>query len=610
VSFLTELKRRNVFRVAVAYLVLAWLVLQVADVLVQGLELPAVWPKAVIALLALGFIPVLVFSWIYEMTPEGLKRESEIAPDQSVTAHTAKKLDVAVIALLVLAGGLYGYVNLFADRGQQSVAAPPTKASTAIDLSIAVLPFVNISADPENEYFADGLSEELLNRLAQVPDLRVAGRTSSFQFKGENRDLRDIGAQLGVAHVLEGSVRRQGDQVRITAQLIGSNDGSHLWSATYDRTLDDVFAIQDEISEAVVVALDIVLDETERQRMLDAGIRNVDAFVGYQRGLKIFNDSHGSVDDLVAGLSVGMPYFDVAVEAVPTFAAAWLARMDYFAHILFSDGYTQAEYQEALDSLHDSLDRAIEFARDPDRQAVAEIDSVLFSDNWSNLRARIERALQIDGCVTSVWGMEVATYIGYADRTERYWRGQVECAPLTAYYRSEVANALRVQGKQEEALAVFRKAATELGDDSWLAGGAADALNELGRVDEALEVARGISADTPFNAMFSVVGALAAAGRIEEAQALISEWDHRRGDRSDMFMTMAALVGDRDAANGMAAVLDARPGGTMLLLVQAYTCGCGALFDLEIAPNFAARLEEAEIPWPPPIRIEYPAKDW
>ncbi|MEJ2513595.1 MAG: tetratricopeptide repeat protein [Gammaproteobacteria bacterium] len=271
-SFFSELRRRNVIRVGIAYVVASWLLVQVMELAADAFGAPDWVLKLLITLLAVGLLPLLIFAWVYEFTPEGLRRESDIQPDESITAHTAKKLDLAVIVLLVAALGVFSAVHFGGigrvdepaavaaqDENPDTVADEQPAAGGAPELSIAVLPFANMSPEPENEYFADGLSEELLNVLARIDGLKVAGRTSSFHFKGRNEDLRQIGETLGVANILEGSVRRQGDRVRITAQLIQASDGFHLWSETYDREMDDIFAIQDEISEAVASALRVTL---------------------------------------------------------------------------------------------------------------------------------------------------------------------------------------------------------------------------------------------------------------------------------------------------------------------------------------------------------------
>jgi len=247
-----ELKRRNVFRVAVAYLVSGWLVLQVAEL---ALEITGA-PEWVLQLLfvfgLLGFPIVLVFSWAYELTPDGVKREKDVDRSESITGDTGRKLNIATIGMLVAVLAVVGLDRLYFDETNR----PAAKQSAApIEKSIAVLAFEDLSPDGDHAYFAEGLSEELLNVLAQVDDLQVAGRTSSFAFKGQNKDLREIGELLNVAHVLEGSVRRAGDRIRVTAQLIKASDGFHLFSQTYDRELDDVFAVQDEIAQEITNAL-------------------------------------------------------------------------------------------------------------------------------------------------------------------------------------------------------------------------------------------------------------------------------------------------------------------------------------------------------------------
>ncbi len=267
-SLFSELKRRNVFRVALLYLVTSWLVIQVADVAISMLALPAWTGRFVFLLLLMGLPLVLVFSWVYEITPEGVKREKDVDRSESITAETGRKLNVALVVLLVVAIAGLALDRLVPETGMPAAADLDTVPPTAN--SIAVLPFVNMSPDPENEYFSDGLSEELLNLLAKIPNLKVAARTSAFSFKGADASISEIAAALNVTHVLEGSVRRSGDDIRITAQLIKASDGYHLWSETWDRTLVDVFAIQDEIATAVVDALRIrLLGELPKVRTID-----------------------------------------------------------------------------------------------------------------------------------------------------------------------------------------------------------------------------------------------------------------------------------------------------------------------------------------------------
>ncbi len=265
-SFFGELKRRNVVRVGVAYAVVAWIVAQVSQFMFESFGAPAWVLQVLVALLVLGLPIALVFSWAYELTPEGLRREKDIDRNQSITRTTGQRLNVIIVGALVL-----GVIVLLAERhvprseGARAIPAARTDPASQADdrrsgqpeKSIAVLPFVAMSASQDDEFFADGLSEELLNVLSQVEGLKVAGRTSSFYYKGRNEDLRDIAEALGVANILEGSVRRSGDSLRVTAQLIEADTGFHLWSENFTRPHGDIFQIQDEISRQVAKSLEM-----------------------------------------------------------------------------------------------------------------------------------------------------------------------------------------------------------------------------------------------------------------------------------------------------------------------------------------------------------------
>ncbi len=317
-SLFNELKRRNVFRVGIAYIVMAWLVLQVADVILNNITAPGWVFHVLLLFLAIGFPFAIFFAWAFELTPEGLKKEKDVGRTQSITRVTGRKLDYVIIAVLVLALGYFTFDKFVLDPSRdaelvqaatEAVAEQATefgKADTA-DKSIAVLPFVNMSNDPEQEYFSDGISEELLNVLAQFPGLQVAARTSAFQFKGQNRDIAGIAKQLRVNHVLEGSVRKSRNRLRITAQLIDAESGFQLWSETYDRELDDIFAIQDEISAAIGDALQIELKlgsgESSAALPSIPAANTVQAYEYYLKGRQLINQrSRNGLEEAVTVL--------------------------------------------------------------------------------------------------------------------------------------------------------------------------------------------------------------------------------------------------------------------------------------------------------------------
>jgi len=281
-SLVAELRRRNVLRVAAAYLVVGWLLTEVLTTILPTLGAPEWVARAVILTFAFGFVPAVIFSWFYELTPEGIKRENEIIRDDRDSVRTGRKLEyVTGIALVV---GIVFIAFISASTLDDATSNGANEVSNA---SVAVLPFVNMSNDKDNEYFSDGLTETLLHMLAQVPGLKVAARTSSFAFRGQNIGIQEIAAALKVAHVLEGSVQRAGDRVRITAQLIRADDGFHVWSETYDRTLDDIFGIQDEIAEKVGGALSqSLLGNAGDGEIAGVGTRIADAYDLYLQALK------------------------------------------------------------------------------------------------------------------------------------------------------------------------------------------------------------------------------------------------------------------------------------------------------------------------------------
>jgi len=266
-SFFQEIRRRNVLRIAGLYLVGAWLIVQVAGTVLPMFDAPAWLPRTIVIVLAIGFVPALVFAWAFELTPEGLQREKDVDRSASGAPHTGKVLDRVIMVALALALGVFAFDRFVLspqrEAKQQSAARLAGRSEALVESygekSIAVLPFVDMSPNKDQEYFSDGVAEELLNLLAKIPQLRVISRSSAFSFKGKDVEIPEIARRLNVAHILEGSVRKSGNQVRITTQLIDARSDTHLWSETYDRPLDDIFAVQDEIAAAVVTQLKLKL---------------------------------------------------------------------------------------------------------------------------------------------------------------------------------------------------------------------------------------------------------------------------------------------------------------------------------------------------------------
>ena len=309
-TFFDELKRRNVVRVGIAYVVVCWLVFQIGEILFPEFGAPDWVFKTLILLLAIGFPFAMIFAWAFDLTPDGIKKTKDVHVGTSVTASTGRRLDFIIIAALVVA--LIYFVwerqSPIGDATTNSVAEPIAEEMVDETVatgekprrSIAVIPFVNMSSDKEQEWFADGLTEEILNSLARTPDLLVAARTSSFTFKGSNQDIPSIAASLGVDHILEGSVRRSGDRLRVTAQLVRASDGFHLWSENYDRAVDDMIDIQENVAIEIANALESNIGRWSR-RKLRKGLEGLDPSCITDI---CWHDWHGSLRNVAASVAL------------------------------------------------------------------------------------------------------------------------------------------------------------------------------------------------------------------------------------------------------------------------------------------------------------------
>ncbi len=394
-SFFEELKRRNVIKVGIAYAVGAWLLLQLTDVLIDLLDLPETAGKYVILLLVIGFPLAVFFAWAFEMTPEGIKREADVDRSESITHITSQKLNRTIITVLSLALAFFVFDKFSTGSEPQSeptlaeVATstePVTAEQQSADKSIAVLPFVNMSADANNEYFSDGLSEELLNLLAKVDGLKVAARTSSFKFKGKDVDIAEIGEKLNVATVLEGSVRRSGNTARITAQLIKVDDGFHLWSETYDRDLDNIFQVQDEIARAIVDALKLPL-LGHGKAIASNATANFEAYDLYllaQHHIRQVNET--SFDKAV-------DYLNRAVASDSTYAPAWSALSR--AYMGLSD-YGSMPFSESITLSGKALEKAKQLAPESAETLLAESNLLGYQGLELQANSLLESALKVN----------------------------------------------------------------------------------------------------------------------------------------------------------------------------------------------------------------------
>jgi len=500
-GLVSELRRRNVLRMAVLYGVAAWLIMQVAEVIIGLASLPEWMGPAILALLAIGLPIALLFSWFYELTSEGISLEKDVEATESITDVTGRRMDFVVISLLCAGLIMFAYDKWW-------IGPPPEK-------SIAVLPFENMSADPEQEYFSDGISEELLNVLAQIPELRVISRTSAFSFKGQNLEIPEIARRLNVAHILEGSVRKSGNKLRITAQLIKADDGFHLWSETYDRELDDVFAVQDEIAAAISDALKVrfalVAGEAVRPTVIKAA--NTAAYDAYLKGRELIR--HRGRENMEGAVR----YLELSLRLDNNFAPAH-AQLAIATTFLGLRGGSTLEDVTRIAMLH--LDRAREL--EPDL-AEAHAGRALLAGFAGDPESEIEHARKALASNPSYidamnWLFLALNSLGRYEEAEATRKQMLDTDPQSIIGRASYASWLSSRGRIEEA----HELANQLLEQSLSLGYRLHAHASLiseGKIAEGLSWAL---RDRPgsFNSVF----ALALVGEYDEARRLNESMAH------------------------------------------------------------------------------------
>jgi len=508
-NFFAELKRRNVYKVAVAYAVVAWLLVQIATQVFPFFEIPNWAVRLVVLVLIAGFPVALVFSWAFEITPEGIVRESEIESGKSITHHTGRKIVALTIVLAVVATGLL----IFQFVRPRSTSP---SAATISNKSIAVLPFDNLSGDPQNAYFSEGVQDEILTRLAKIAELKVISRTSTQRFKSAPNDLRQIAQQLGVENILEGSVQKANDQVRVNVQLINALTDAHLWADTYDRKLTDIFAVETEIAKTVADVLQAKLTGSEQHVIAARPTANTEAHQLYLKGRFFWNKRTG--DDLKKSID----YFQQAIAADPNYALAYAGVADAY---VFLPGYTAGspqdcypkakaaakkalELDDTLAEAHTTLAIALLLYDFDFAQAIREFQHAIeLNPNYATAHqqygniglidlgrfddaiAEGNRAAELDP-LSLVINADVGANYYYARRYDEaiaQLRKTLEMDPGYYYAYITLGEALEMKGAGDTAIAEYQKARA-LNDDPSVLGLLAHAYAASGTKTEALKI--------------------------------------------------------------------------------------------------------------------------
>src|SRR5436190_2761821 len=588
-NFFAELKRRNVYKVAVAYAVVSWLLIQAASILLPTFEAPAWVMKVLVLVIISGFPVALIFSWAFEITPEGIKLESEIEPSKSIARRTGRKIVAVTIALAVVAAGLFVYQLVGRDRrarrsdsetkgGRPAGPSLPAKSiAEAPHKSIAVLPFDNLSRDSDNAYFCEGVQDEILTRLAKVADLKVISRTSTQHFKSAPEDLGEIAKKLGVMHILEGSVQKAGDQVRVNVQLVNALNDAHLWAETYDRRLIDIFSVESEIAKAIVESLQAKLTRSEQSSIAKAPTADPEAYELYLKGRFFWNKRSG-VD-----LRKAIDYFNQAVAKDPNYALAYAGLADSYM-LLPNYGGTSAResiaparsaitkalaLDDSLAEAHaslgllDTLELRLERAVGDFQRAIELKPNYATAHHWLMLGqlslgrfdqaiADGKRAIELDPLSLIInadyaWAYACAHRF---DEAEKQARKTLEIDPrffLAHYYLGGI---LQRKGRLDQAIPEFQKS-VELNDDAYSIAMLGQAYARNGQRDEAQKIFARLTDEAKSRYVAPYASAVLYLGLGDKERALAElERAYQTGDNNYLFVLkvdpmMDELRGDR-----------------------------------------------------------------
>jgi TolB-like protein/Tfp pilus assembly protein PilF len=546
-NFFAELKRRNVYKVAVAYAVMAWLLIQAASILFPTFEAPPWVMKVFVVLVAAGFVVALVIAWAFEMTPQGIKRTENVGADEVIPQWSGRKFAALIIVIAVGAAALLAYQLL----RPKSPAPPTSEVSNTPQKSIAVLPFENLSEDKANAYFAEGIQDEILTRLSKIADLKVISRTSTLKYKSAPNNLREIAKQLGVANIVEGSVQKSADQVRITVQLINALNDSHLWAETYDRKLIDVFQVETDVAQKIASALAATLTGGEKNAINARGTDNPQAYETYLRAVALRTSAGQSAEAL-------QHYIDFcrrAVELDPNFAQAWADLAAGESSKYFFPEHTSAQKERARVAAEKALSLAPDSA---DAQTAMGLYNYYCLRDFDRAIERFEAARKIAPNDWKVIGSMalVKRRQGKIDEAIALQKQAVDLDPLNEGVWSELAGSYIGKRDFAAALQASDRALEIAPNETGLLAGKAETYLSKGDVEAAWQIIKGVTISPGERSVGAYVTVLAFQRRFQDAIAFISsklETDKERSprfaaiDRASLGHLYLAL-GQRDQA--------------------------------------------------------------
>jgi TolB-like protein/tetratricopeptide (TPR) repeat protein len=616
-GFIEELRYRNVFRVAIAYIVASWLIAQATDLAADAFAAPDWVMKMLIVVLLIGLPVALFLAWAYELTPEGVKRAKDLPEDMPKDPRASSQLNRITLVALVIAVAWLGW-----DKLQRPTAEPipETAVETVVETtaevapettkkSIAVLPFVNMSSDKEQEWFSDGLTEEILNALARTPDLLVAARTSSFKYKGSMEDIPTIAGELGVAHVLEGSVRSASDRLRVTAQLIRASDGFHLWSQTYDREPEDVIAIQEDIAIEIATALETAMDPEALARMVSSGTSSVPAYNAYLEGLAI-DSSTLSTGDTYSFLRARDAY-KRAVELDPEFSFAYWELAKFWEVQLRTTnivaGIVELPREQMLAEFEDAIEKAIRFERDPTNQArVRVLQAMQNLQPAEALRLNTEYLRdRPNDQVAQSYLLTLLSDLGAIDEL----RAAIEEFERRDGYDLLVNNnsitSSMLTGDKDFVRRFVKDALKRMPDRPFIQYQSHRSLLFAGDIDGAAALLPAIEAsDLPENTRtLSLLRQTCAEGKLTKARRIFEDFDEKYSDDLSMAWISHKIMGLDDEAHAVLAPLDEKMELQSLFDFVSYH-----YFDASKYPNLVELLRSQGVEPREPLEMPYRCK--
>lgn len=591
-NLISELKRRNVIKVGLAYLVISWLLIQVTTTLETALGLPEWLDGVVIVLLLIGFPMALLFAWAFELTPDGVKKTADVDADASITKSTSRKIDFIIITALVLIIGGMAYTGTFkSSENSTTVPAPTTQA----EKSVAVIPFVDMSQEGDHEWFSDGLTDEILNSLTQLPELKITARTSAFYFKGKNIPIPEVAKQLNVAHVVEGSVRKAGNMLRITAQLIRASDDKHLWSQTYDRPAEDIFEIQQDVAESIAQALDVVLDDERRETMISTGTRNVEAFESYRKGLTLDAAVHNFESD--KSLWDVNEYYKKAIAADPQYDPPYNGIQDAYYHYLLDGPNNHFVKDNLPEGLTPNLaykqityysEKSIEHASSESRKLQYELIKVGFSDDWRRLPSIINNLGAVDFNEAIGWMPEIVFAINRSDLIVNRMITNLKESPYQPLTWNSLYYHYQNEKKFDKALEMITYPRSLGIVSPWIED--SEFLYYIG-VNDKEKLAR-LLIDNPSRIEANNAMALAFLGREEEALEKIKA--HYVADQTRVSYIFAYHYMDRqEDANALASQIDTEYLGVLLFAFMREPVTGKIPVPMSTTPNYVRKLRQA-----------------